>query len=120
MTIEEEAHRRTRARLNLGIEAKLIGLGSPVSVLLQDISATGAKIVVPTRDKLRQGVLCWNGFEAFGDIVWQDKEWCGMKFDQPISEKWLFETRRSIPALLDEMRNGARKDAAEFVAGRRA
>ena len=114
----QDAHRRAKPRLNLGIEAKFIGFGPPLDILLQDISATGAKLYLNQPEKLKQGFLCWDAYEVFGDIVWQEHEWCGMQFERPVSPECLFATRQAAPTLMKAARNATRDHAADFVAGR--
>lgn len=111
-------HRRHSPRLNLGIDAELIGLNGRQTVTLQDLSATGAKLQLNQPDVISQGFLRWMSLEAFGDVVWQKEDWCGMAFDRPIDPAWLYETRRAAPGLLRDAERASYRYAEDFVRGR--
>lgn len=86
--------RRGRSRLRVRLAARLETLSATTSVVLHDISLTGAKISAPA--SLRTGqdcVLLWDGHEAFGRLVWARAGFCGIAFDRPIAPQVLIATR---------------------------
>lgn len=115
---EDIPHRREHPRLRLGIEAILIGLGGNQAVVLQDLSRTGAKLLLDCAQPISQGVLQWMEFEAFGDITWRKGRWCGMIFEGPLSDDWLHTTRAAAPALLSAPAKRLLDHAREFALGR--
>ena len=111
-------HRRAHPRLCLGIAAELIGLSGTQRVILQDLSATGAKVQLQSPKAISKGVLRWLNFEVFGDIAWQQDDWCGLNFDRPLSNGCLFDTRAAAPGLLAIARRNRFRHAEDFVKGR--
>ena len=117
--MEGMQQRREHARLRLGIEAELVGLNGRQAVVLQDLSATGAKVQLRNPARIDRGILSWFHFEVFGEVVWQRNGWCGMAFDRPLSDGCLFETRDAAPGLQAEARLSVARYAQEFVNGQR-
>lgn len=111
-------HRREKPRLNLGIEAKIMGLDGQQSVVLQDISASGAKVQLAKAEPLSKGILTWLTYEVYADVVWRDGHWCGLKFDNLISNQCLVETRAAAPGLINDARRNKNRHAEDFVSGR--
>lgn len=110
-------HRREHPRLLLGIEAKVIGLDGPQSVILQDISATGAKVQLARAEPLSKGILSWWNYEVFADVVWRDGYWCGLRFERPISNQCLVATRAAAPDLIHDAERNRNSHAEDFVNG---
>lgn len=111
-------HRRENARLRLGIEAEFISMDGRQAVLLQDLSATGAKVQFPSSHSFAQGILSWMRYEVFCDVMWIDGEWSGMQFEKPISRSCLLETRAAAPRLVQDAANASHRHAEDFVSGR--
>ncbi|MEN7535718.1 PilZ domain-containing protein [Aurantiacibacter flavus] len=89
--------RRRDSRLRLSVPGRLITLTGTHKVTLCDISQSGAKLVVPDDvQKGNDGVLEWLDYEAFGMIVWADKDQAGMAFDEPLPEPVLLATREKF------------------------
>lgn len=59
--------RREKSRLRLGIEA----LDGTQFVILHDLSATGAKVLLEHDRPISKGILTWLDYEAFGDLAWR-------------------------------------------------
>ncbi len=118
--MDRTLHRRQNPRLLLGIEAEFICMNGRQPVVLQDISATGAKMEVTQRPPTARGFLRWMDFEVFGDVKWRGGNQCGIIFDRPISNACLVETRRSVPSVLMQQRRDADRHARDFVLGRGA
>src|SRR5690606_41805934 len=93
---QPEMHRRGHARLRLGIEAELMTLDGRKRVMLMDLSQSGARVRLSEPGKLRQAVLYWIGFEAFGVVVWQDGRDIGVEVEVPIREAAVLAPR-SLP-----------------------
>lgn len=116
--MDREPHRRRNPRLALGIDAEFICLDGRQPVLLQDISATGARIAFLHRQPTANGFLRWINYEVFGDIKWRGRDECGIVFDRPISNACLLQTRSATPNLLLQQRLDADRHARNFVLGR--
>lgn len=108
--------RRATSRLLLGIDARFVSLEGTQLVVLQDISATGARIEIE-RSPSSRGFLQWMGLEVFCEIQWRRGKECGLEFDRPISKECLFATRQAAPALISSKMNSQTQHAREFVAG---
>lgn len=117
MKIEQPA-RRNHSRLRLGIDANVLGFDGPQSVLLHDLSSTGAKILLERDETFSQGILGWLEFEAFGEIVWRRGRWCGMQFAKPVTDECLLKTREASPTLKAEAEEELRQHAKDFVTGK--
>ena len=118
--MDRTIHRRAHPRLNLGIEAKFISLDGPETVILQDLSATGAKIQLARDEPLSKGILVWMDYEVFGDILWRDAFLCGISFDRPISNSCLVATRAAAPGLIKDASLSTARYAKDFVSGYRS
>lgn len=113
--VDAELQRREHARLRLGIPASFETLDGRLKVRLVDLSQGGAHIVLPGDAAVRQGVLMWMRFDAFGMTVWQEGDEVGMKFERPVSLECLRETRSFAP---DVVREEGMAAARDFVAGK--
>ena len=109
--------RRDYARLRLGISAQLQTLDGPQRVRLMDLSQGGAHLVLSRPEPLKQAFLSWLGFEAFGDIVWQEGSEVGMRFDRPLTLGQLVETRHCAPSVVRDEEHDAQVAARAWVAG---
>ncbi|WP_228242367.1 PilZ domain-containing protein [Porphyrobacter sp. GA68] len=115
--MQDILHRRAHPRLRLGVEARLIGLDGTQDVILQDLSCTGAKLLLERAEHISQGVLRWMDFEAFGDVTWRKGRWCGIAFDELLPEDVLHATRQAAPALLKQPAERLRRHARTFALG---
>lgn len=102
--------RRTHSRLGVDFGARLKTLGGLQEVQLLDLSRGGARFILTRPEKVRDGILTWLQFEAFGGAVWQKGNRVGLEFDRPIPLPYLVETRRLAP-------NVVRKASMEEGAG---
>lgn len=96
--------RREHPRLRLRVPATLTTLDGAKHVILDDLSQTGAQVTVSDASSFSKGFLNWLHFEVFADVAWQDGASCGLRFDEPVSEACLLETRRRAPGMLDLQR----------------
>ena len=74
--------RREYSRLRLGIAARLETVTGKQSVRLTDLSQNGARLILSQPADIRDAVLTWLGFEAFGSIIWREGDQAGMHFDE--------------------------------------
>lgn len=108
--------RRANPRLRLHVPATLTTLDGTHKVLLDDLSQTGAQITCPHQERFSKGVLSWLQFEVFADVAWQDGSSCGLRFDEPIAEQCLLETRRRASEMVD-FKKGLRDIAKKWTEG---
>ena len=116
-TREHITGRRSAPRLRLGIPAKLVTLSRTQSATLDDLSKTGAQVTLSQPESFEAGVLSWLQFEAFADVVWQDRQSVGLRFDEPITQAAVLETRRAAPGEIRDHLNRERDIAREWVNG---
>lgn len=114
---ELQQHRRGKSRLRLGIEATFIGFDGNQAVMLQDLSATGAKLLLQRTIPISQGLLRWMEYEVFIEATWRRGFWCGTSFAEPVPEEWLLATRAAVPDLMNQSRERMLQRAREFVMG---
>jgi hypothetical protein len=109
--------RRRYGRLRLRLRARLITIHGTSRGVLADLSVTGARVrlhePVPA---VGDALLQWEGYEAFGMIVWATGCECGVLFDEPLHEALLLRMRE-VESCPDE-REQVRTAAAVFVSGR--
>jgi hypothetical protein len=90
--------RRGKARLRLGIPAQLLSLHGRSRVTLLDLSETGARLRYDG-EPVGDVVIEWLGYEAFGKVVRRSGRELGVRFDEPIAERWVLDTRERLPAI---------------------
>ncbi len=108
--------RRGKARLRVGIPAHLVTVHGRIRVTLLDLSETGARLRYEGH-AINDGVLEWLGYEAFGAVVRRTVDEIGLRFDEPIGQNCVLDTRECLPAMSsseDELEVFAR----EWVRGR--
>jgi len=91
-------HRRD-SRLRLALPARMVSLQGYASVLLADLSQSGARVHLHEGDVLKPGaqaMLSWLGFEAFGTVVWCRYGFVGMEFDELLPADILLDTREKV------------------------
>lgn len=113
-----QAPRRAFSRLRLGIAAQLETLEGRKKVRLIDLSQGGAHVALSEPADVRQAVLSWLHFEAFGMAAWNDGEHIGFEFDQPLPLEVLVQTRQQAPSVVRNEALSAELAARDWVAGR--
>lgn len=114
------AHSRTESRLRVALPAVLTTRDGTRRVLLEDLSARGARISgdIPYNTG-EEAVLQWSRFEAHGAVWWFGEDDCGLHFFEPVPVEHLLATRdftgQTRP--LDE-RTVVGRTAAAFASGR--
>jgi|SRR5690606_38270847 len=99
--------RRQAPRYRLRIPARLITLDRTFSVVLEDLSAVGAKITMPVQHEFLVGVLRWMDCHGFADVRWREGLSIGLEFASPISEAVLEGTRRHASNRLTQFKQHA-------------
>jgi hypothetical protein len=115
--IQPDSHRRAHARLRVGIAARIETLDGQLPVRLIDLSQKGAQLIMPRPDGIKRGVLTWLGFEAYGELVWQQGDHVGIEFDEAVPIAELLETRDRAPSVVREEALTIEADARDWVAG---
>ena len=116
-SMEALPHRREHARLRLGIGAIFIGLDGAQAVVLQDLSQTGAKLLLEHAQPISRGFLRWLDYEVFAEVAWRRGRWCGVQFDALLSKDCLFATRAAAPAAAKASKILLLQHAEEFAQG---
>lgn len=81
-------------RIDVGQRLILISVASRIDGELQDLSQTGARVLLRTPPPLRgrDVLLRWGSQEIFGQVVWRSGNEAGVSFHKPISPEELVET----------------------------
>jgi len=90
--------RRQAPRFRLGMPARLITLERHLTVVLEDLSENGARIVLPVPHEFTVCVLRWMEHHAFAEVRWRRDQALGLQFASPISAEVLADTCRRMPA----------------------
>jgi hypothetical protein len=110
--------RRASSRLRLRLPAELITLDGQGSAVLENISATGAR--VSSHFTLRPGASCilrLARLELFADVAWCAQGRLGLNFEEPLSQEHLVTLRNLNPAGLANERAASQDWARSFVNG---
>ena len=94
--------RRQTPRFRLGIPARLITLERHLSVVLQDLSETGAGVALPAAHEFTVCVLRWMDFHAFAEVRWVRDNVVGLQFAGPLPLATLEQTVRDAPSIVAE------------------
>ena len=114
---KDQSPRRGYSRLRLGIAARLETIAGTQSVRLIDLSQNGARLILSQPGDIRDAVLTWLGFEAFGSVIWREDDQVGMHFAELVPIEQLLETRQRAPSVVREAELEAKAMAREWVAG---
>ena len=109
---------RAFSRLQVGILARLDMLEGWQKVRLIDLSQGGAHLILSKPVPLREGVLKWLRFEAYGVVVWQRDEHVGLSFDNLVPIPHLVETRQRAPTVVREESMATEIAAQDWVSGK--
>lgn len=108
--------RRGKARLRTGIPAALTSMEGRQEISLVDLSESGAGLVVRDGWRINGGVLKWMDYEVYGTVVRRGETDIGLKFEEPIDQDWVLDTRQWLPALGDKKAE-VRRFARDWVEG---
>lgn len=79
--------RRAEAREPILLCAALHGLGCSRTIILSDVSRTGAQLRI--HEAMHHGQEVWikaPPAEIFGEVVWAEDDRCGIAFDEPLGD----------------------------------
>lgn len=101
------------------LPARVVTLSDTHNAILIDLSLLGAKARVDATLRIgSEVVLEWNGHEAFGQVVWCQRGFCGIAFFEAISPDLLLATRElNETAQLPQDREIVRQTARQWVEG---
>jgi len=109
--------RKTSPRLKLAAEAVFIGLDGRQNVTILDLSQSGAKVAFAEPPREKAGFISWMGFETFGDVVRRQGLFAGLKFDRPLPQSWLDQTKERCAHIEEHQHDALLKAAKEWVQG---
>ena len=76
--------RRRAARNSVGFRAEMVTQTKSIDVTFVEMSGTGAKLHGTPMPPAGQSVLVRSGpLEAFGTVIWSERDFCGVHFDLP-------------------------------------
>ncbi|QEA15872.1 PilZ domain-containing protein [Novosphingobium ginsenosidimutans] len=110
--------RRASSRLRVRLPAELIMLDGQGPAVIENISATGARI--SSKFVLRPGASCilrLAGLELFADVAWCAQGFIGLMFEEPLAQDRLIALRNLDPADLANDRAARQDWARGFVNG---
>lgn len=96
----EENAKRDFLRVEVGLAAHLVTLEGPKRVHILDLSQGGARIAVSegvSVEDIRDCLLSWLGFEAFGTVGRRQGNEFAMVFDEPLRPVVIKKTREHSP-----------------------
>lgn len=97
--IEHWICRRHAPRFRLGVPARLITLERHLTVVLEELSEGGARVVLPAPHSFTVGVLKWMDHHAFAEVRWMRECVVGLQFPSRISAEMLERTVRHASEL---------------------
>jgi len=111
---------RSECRIRVQLPAVLTTRDGTRRVMLEDLSASGARISGPVPYQTgEEAVLQWSRFEALGQVWWFGEGDCGIRFADPVPASVLLATR-DLPGCARQPgeRDLVRRTAEAFVNGR--
>jgi hypothetical protein len=109
--------RRSSRRVRLAVEASFIGLERRQTVTILDLSRTGARVAFSEPMDDKAGFIRWLEFETFGEAVWQEGLFIGLKFDRPLPVVWLQATEERCGDINEYEHERMMARAREWVQG---
>ena len=83
-----------------------------VSDFLSGLPRRGKSLILVAFDAAALLGVLWLGYQAFGAVVRSSGEQVGLRFDDPIAQDWVLETRELLPVIAqgeDRLRSFARE-----------
>lgn len=99
----DQIGRRSKRRLRLAAEARLITRNGKHLIRLTDISVTGAHLSHTSIEPFTWCVLQWLGHEVDGHMVWINEDEAGIRFTKALPDEVLLILREKFPDI-DESR----------------
>ncbi|KUO55300.1 MAG: hypothetical protein APF82_05105 [Sphingomonadales bacterium BRH_c42] len=95
MAAHTHTGRRDAARLRLYLPARLILVDGVVPCIVEDISQTGAKLLIQNARPIGQsGILQCPPLDIFFDRVWAEGVRVGVAFEEPVAPETLHALRQ--------------------------
>lgn len=111
--------RRSNARLRLGIPGRLILTSGSRECLLNDISASGARVTVAEQPRSGgSAFLRFLEFEIFCEVKWVRGSQCGLLFADRIPRKDLVRLREFSDSFVEHDRAARARQTHDWVMGR--
>ncbi|MBA4163531.1 MAG: PilZ domain-containing protein [Erythrobacter sp.] len=111
--------RRDAARLRLYLPARLALVDGVVSCIIEDISQTGAKILIQHARPIGQsGILQCPPLDVFFDRVWTDGVRVGVAFEEPVEPETLHALRQLHDNYSAMSKQELRRTAQDWVRGK--
>lgn len=93
--IDGPAGRRRAPREEVVLAASALSLKGTRAVVVTDVSPVGAKLLGRNLAALEKEVLLTvGGVELFADIVWVERDECGITFDSPLPAETVDHLKR--------------------------
>lgn len=115
---QEQVPRRAASRLKLHLPAQLTLVGRRSACLIENISRTGAQLVVDAAPRIgEEGQLKCEQLFTFFRTVWRAGNLLGVEFDEAVSLEQLLELRRINDSYSEHRRQEVRRTARLWVSG---
>ena len=111
---------RNESRLRTRLRARLISKFAEDRVVLLNLSQRGCCLEASQPGGSKLIILRWEGFEAFGEIVWAMDRRIGIRFERPVPYEWVLATREVAEAAAPICEiHDARESARAWAEGKR-
>ena len=112
--------KRNESRLQTYLHARLIGRFGESRVVLRNLSQRGCCLEAMEPEGGKSIILQWEGFEAFGEVVWSHNGLVGIRFERALPYAWVIATRDAASATPPVCRtHDAREIAKAWAKGKR-
>ena len=112
--------KRNESRLRTRLRARLISKFAEDRAVLLNLSQRGCCLVGSPPEGSKLIILCWEGFEAFGDVVWSMEGRIGIRFERPVPYEWVLATREAAATASPVCEiHDARESARAWAEGKR-
>ena len=111
--------RRHAARTALSLPASMFSVEHSRVVILDDLSASGARLSGPDLPAEHESVWIRVGpIDAFGTVVWNEAASCGITFDRPLGDEEAdFAKREARSAQLTRLAPEQRQALEDWLSG---
>ena len=108
-TLTRQAGKRNGNRLRLGVPAGLVMTHSTCRCVIEDVSATGARIQV--EEPLAEGrmaMLQFHELRLYGTVIWSRAGKCGIRFERRLTQEdmegflWIVQHPKGYARLCQE------------------
>lgn len=110
--------RRADARLRLHLPARLVLLNRSAPCILENISLTGARLVIEKPPKVGEfGEVHGEALCEFFEVVWASGRNVGIAFDEPLRRETLFHLREFNDSFPELQKREMKQLARAWVTG---